>query len=91
MNTRLLMATIAASAVLLTGADEEPTAKTGNAFDQHFLTKTPQHHQYAIEMAQLCEQKAAKSDVKAFCAKLLASQQKEEDQMEAWRQSWFAG
>lgn len=91
MNTRLLMATIAASAALLTGADEKPTMKTGNAFDQHFLTKTPQHHQHAIEMARLCGQKAAKSDVKAFCTKLLASQQKEKEQMESWRQSWFAG
>ena len=64
MKTKLLLATIAASAALLTGADEKPTAKSGNAFDQKFLTETPQHHQHAIEMARLCEQKAAKSDVK---------------------------
>lgn len=91
MSTRLFMAAIAASAVMLTAVDEKATAKSGNAFDQNFLTETPQHHQHAIEMAQLCEQKTAKSDVKGLCTKMVASQQEEKRQMESWRESWFGG
>ena len=42
-------------------------------------------------MAQLCEQKAAKADVKGFCAKLLSSQQQEKQQMDSWGQGWYQG
>ena len=49
---RLLLA--ACWAVSLSAADEK---RSGKDFEQHFLTKTPHHHQQAIEMAQLCGQK----------------------------------
>ena len=85
----VLVATV--SAVTMPAADEKASQRAGKDFEQHFLTKTPHHHQQAIEMAQLCESKGAHADVKAFCAKLLASQQKEKQQMDSWRESWYQG
>jgi uncharacterized protein (DUF305 family) len=81
----------AVSALTMPAADDKASHGTGKDFEQHFLTKTPHHHQQAIEMAQLCESKAANADLKAFCTKLMASQQKEKQQMNTWRQSWYEG
>jgi uncharacterized protein (DUF305 family) len=83
---RLLL--VACLAVSLSAADEK---RSGKDFEQHFLTKTPHHHQQAIEMAQVCEQKAVKADLKGFCTKLLSSQQQEKQQMDSWRQGWYQG
>lgn len=91
MKPSVLLLLAACSAVTLSAADEKRSSGAGKNFEQHFLTKTPHHHQQAIEMAQLCEQKAAKTDVKGFCTKLLSAQQQEKEQMDSWRQAWYQG
>ncbi|HJT70792.1 MAG TPA: DUF305 domain-containing protein [Terriglobales bacterium] len=58
-------------------------------FDHKFLSKVPHHHQGAVEMANLCEQKAQHADLRAFCSKLATEQDREKSQMESWRSSWY--
>ena len=69
-------------------ADPKPEAKD---FDHKFLSKVPHHHEGAVEMARLCEQKAQHAELKPFCATVATEQDKEKAQMETWRTSWYAG
>lgn len=67
-------------------ADEKASPKE---FDHNFLSKVPQHHQGAVEMARMCEQRAQHADLKAFCSKLAKEQDQEKSQVESWRSSWY--
>ena len=91
MHKSTVVLVAAFAAVTLAAANQKGTERTGKDFEQHFLTKTPHHHRQAVKMSQLCEQKATNADVKAFCTKLIASQEKEKQQMDTWRQSWYQG
>ena len=80
----------AALAVTASGvaADQKASPKE---FDHKFLSKVPHHHQGAVEMARMCEQRAQHADLKAFCSKLAKEQEQEKSQMETWRSSWYGG
>lgn len=69
-------------------ADQKPAPKD---FDHKFLSKVPHHHQGAVEMARLCEQKVQHTHLKEFCSKLATEQDQEKSQMETWRSSWYGG
>lgn len=73
-------------AFIALAADQKPAAKD---FDHKFLSKVPKHHQGAIEMARVCEQKAQHTDLKDFCSRLATEQDQEESRMERWRSSWY--
>jgi uncharacterized protein (DUF305 family) len=49
------------------------------------------HHQAAVEMAGPCAAKARHAEIKTLCANIISSQQKEIDEMKAWREKWFLG
>lgn len=60
-------------------------------FEQSFLDSVPQHHQDAIQMAQLCTEKAMHSELKSFCQNIISSQTEQKQQMQGWLQSWYGG
>jgi uncharacterized protein (DUF305 family) len=60
-------------------------------FDLQFIDTMSEHHRSAIEMAKIAEEKAQHPEVKAFAGKIIAAQQKENEQMKAWRDQWYAG
>lgn len=80
--------TVAFSVCYVLAADKKVAPKD---FDHKFLSKVPSHHQGAIEMAKLCQQKAQRADLKTFCSKLAPAQGEEKAQMDGWRASWYGG
>lgn len=67
------------------------TSANGQKFEQSFLQSFPQHHQSAIDMAQLCTEKAKHPELKQMCQQMISSQQQEKQQMDSWLQSWYGG
>lgn len=57
--------------------------------DQMFIDMMVPHHQGAVEMARMAEQRAEHPELKAMAATMITAQQSEIDQMKSWRKSWF--
>jgi len=60
------------------------------AFDHQFLDTMVVHHQSAIEMAQLVEERSAHKELKQMAQKMIDDQRREIQQMEEWKQKWYA-
>ncbi|TVQ09260.1 MAG: DUF305 domain-containing protein [Leptolyngbya sp. DLM2.Bin27] len=65
----------------LGAADEE--------FDLRFINAMIPHHVGAVEMAEDLKGKSSRPELLALADDIIASQQTEIDQMEAWRQQWY--
>lgn len=63
--------------------------KTGEAFDQAFLSEMIVHHQGAVEMANQALQKASREEIKTMSKNIISAQNKEIEQMQAWQKQWF--
>lgn len=59
------------------------------SFDQRFLDTMSKHHAQAIEMARLAAGKVQHDELKQLVGKMPVDQQREIDQMQAWRAQWF--
>lgn len=62
--------------------------KTGDAFDQAFLSGMIAHHQGAIDMAKQVQANAKHDELKAMAEDILSAQSKEIDQMQTWQTEW---
>jgi uncharacterized protein (DUF305 family) len=95
-----LAVSLAALALLATGCggddDAEPAARGQTVtsaqvpFDQAFLDAMVPHHREAIEMAKAARTRGlTQPDLRRIANDIIGSQQREIDQMLAWRQQWF--
>lgn len=102
MNSRIpllaLTAAVAASLLATCARDngDEPSApvaanESTTAFDLKFIDTMTAHHQSALDMARLAENKAAHPELRAMASKMREAQKAEIDQMSRWRGQWFAG
>lgn len=62
-------------------------AKAG--MDQMFIDMMVPHHQGALDMAKIAQERAEHPELKAMAAGMLTSQQAEIDQLKSWRKAWF--
>ncbi len=62
--------------------------KTGDAFDKAFLTEMIDHHQGAIDMANLAKQNAKHDEIKTLANDIVTAQTKEIAEMKNWQKSW---
>ncbi len=60
-------------------------------FDKAFIDAMLPHHQSAIEMSRPAQQQAQHQEIKDLAGRIIAAQQKEIDQMKAWRAQWYPG
>lgn len=60
-------------------------------FDHQFIDTMAIHHQSAIEMARLVEERSGRDELKQLAKNIIADQQKEMKQLQAWKQQWYAG
>ncbi len=60
-------------------------------FDRAFIDAMIPHHQSAIEMAREARTKATHPEIKQLADEIIAAQQREIDQMRAWRAQWYPG
>ena len=63
--------------------------KTGDAFDEAFLSEMIVHHQGAIDMAQLALTNAKHQEIKDLANAIVAAQTKEIGEMKVWQKSWY--
>ncbi|MFO0955235.1 MAG: DUF305 domain-containing protein [Candidatus Saccharibacteria bacterium] len=65
--------------------------KEGDEFDKEFIRQMIPHHEGAIEMAELINDRAKHEEVKALGRDIIAAQTSEIDRMEAWYSDWGYG
>lgn len=70
--------------------ESSPNAASAD-YDLQFIDTMIVHHQGAVDMAKLIDSRAQHAELKALGRNILSSQQKEIDEMRAWRDNWFAG
>ena len=63
-----------------------PSAAT---FESKFMTDMIDHHQMAIEMAEICLDRAVHEELRTTCQNIIATQSAEIQQMQAWLQDWY--
>ena len=67
----------------------ELQGKTGDAFDQAFLSEMIIHHQGAVEMAQLALTNAKHQEIKDLAKAIIVAQNKEIADMKGWAKAWY--
>lgn len=67
----------------------ELQGKTGDTFDQAFLSEMIIHHEGAVEMAQLALTNAKHQEIKDLAKAIIAAQNKEIADMKGWMKAWY--
>lgn len=62
--------------------------KTGDDFDETFLSEMITHHEGAIDMANLAKTNAKHQEIKDMANDIITAQSKEIDQMQTWQGEW---
>ena len=72
---------------------EHPMISSPNAakapFDHQFLDTMSAHHQSAMEMAKLVDERSAHDELKQMAKKMIEDQQKEIQQLQDWKKQWY--
>jgi uncharacterized protein (DUF305 family) len=58
-------------------------------FDAQFIDSMIQHHEGAIAMAKQAVAESDRPEIKQLAEGVITAQQREIDQMKAWRQTWY--
>jgi uncharacterized protein (DUF305 family) len=64
--------------------------KADKQYDLRFINEMIPHHEGAIMMAQDAKQHAQHPEIKEMAQNVIDGQQKEIDQMKAWRKAWYS-
>lgn len=70
-------------------ADVEELRRAPEPFDRAFIDDMIPHHESAIAAAQAAAARAQRPEIKELAGAIIADQQREIDQMRAWRQAWY--
>lgn len=62
--------------------------KSGDEFDQEFITQMIVHHEGAINMARLAEANAKHQEIKDLSQAIISAQQDEIGKMQQWQREW---
>jgi uncharacterized protein (DUF305 family) len=91
MPKRLSIALVASaiSAILLIGTVYAMTRNQPPSFDAQFIDMMVPHHQGAVEMAKIAQQRADHPEIAGMAEAIVAAQEDEIGQMKAWRLAWF--
>ena len=67
----------------------QDASESALAIDRHFIEQMISHHDDAITMAKLAQQRATKPEIKNLAAAIIEAQTNENDQMRAWYKEWY--
>lgn len=67
---------------------EELQDKKGDAYDAAFIENMIMHHQAAVDMAELSNERAEHDDIKQLSKDIISAQEKEISQMKEWQHAW---
>jgi len=62
--------------------------KTGDEFDEAFISGMIVHHEGAIDMAKMAESQAKHDEIKQLSRAIITAQESEIAQMKQWQQQW---
>jgi uncharacterized protein (DUF305 family) len=62
--------------------------KTGDEFDKAFISGMIEHHQGAIDMANMAKQNAKHDEIKTMANDIISTQSKEINMMKEWQVQW---
>lgn len=62
--------------------------KTGDDFDKAFISSMIEHHQGAIDMAELAKKNAKHDELKNMSNDIVTAQSKEITMMQDWQKAW---
>jgi uncharacterized protein (DUF305 family) len=65
--------------------------KNGDQYDEAFIDMMIEHHQAAIDMANLSSKRAKHDEIKQHSRDIIAVQEKEIHQMKQWQAEWGYG
>lgn len=85
----LLMAACQPATMDASGDTHSGTEHTSVPYDALFLDSMIIHHQGAVEMASQALEQAEHAELRALAEAILAAQEAEIAQMQAWRQEWY--
>jgi uncharacterized protein (DUF305 family) len=63
--------------------------KTGDAFDEAFLSEMIVHHQGAVSMAESALKDAKHEELKGLASAIIAAQNTEIQMMQGWLKDWY--
>jgi uncharacterized protein (DUF305 family) len=91
MPKRLSIALLSSAigAALLIGTVYAMTRTQPMSFDSRFIDMMVPHHQGAVEMARVAQQRAEHPEIAQMAEAIITAQENEIDQMKAWRLAWF--
>jgi uncharacterized protein (DUF305 family) len=70
-------------------ADVAALRAASEPFDQAFIDAMIDHHQSAIDASQAALERAGREEIRQLAQAILDAQQREIDQMRAWRAAWY--
>lgn len=96
-RTPRILARVAAALVLCLAGLSAPAAvasgpapsRAAAVFEVRFMTSMIDHHFMAVQMARLCEQKAAHPQLEELCEGIQGSQAQQIQQMQTWLRQWY--
>ena len=65
------------------------SGKTGDTFDQVFLSEMIVHHQGAVAMAQAALTSAKHQEIKDLAKNIISAQNTEIKEMQDWQKAWY--
>ena len=91
MLKRLSIALLSSAigAALLIGTAYAMTRTQPMSFDAQFIDMMVPHHQGAVEMAKVAQQRAEHPEIAQMAEAIITAQEGEISQMKAWRLDWF--
>ena len=76
----------------MTGMDVDlKQLEAAQPFDKAFIDAMIPHHRSAIDMAREAQTRASRQEIKELAGQIIAAQQREIDQLQAWRAQWYPG
>ena len=66
-----------------------PTDRTAR-YEIDFMTGMSDHHYMAIQMSEMCLEKAIHPELQEMCQQIITTQQQETSQMQAWLSEWYS-
>lgn len=70
-------------------ADVDALKNAAEPFDLAFIDAMIPHHQSAIDAARIVMESASHPEIRELAQQVIDAQQKEIDQMQTWRKTWF--
>lgn len=65
------------------------TPTPADGLDQRFIDMMVPHHQAAIAMAEIAQERATRDELRSLADDIVSAQQAEIRQLREWRQAWF--